>query len=165
MARKCTSKSKKATEESFMFPTLHEDVLYAISDDLSSAWFHDGCNEIEPENKYSTVIMGRFRCINSSCSENVWTSGQVSIVITGYPNNGYGAIVYNQRCKSCHWLGALTLDKQSYVDRIAYRLKKWAGIAMEERSYTRRETPPHRADLYEGCKRGVCRQGNGFVNY
>jgi hypothetical protein len=54
----------------------------------------------------------------------------VIIQIRGYSGNGYNAVVFNQRCRSCDWLGALTLDEKSYIDRVAYRLKKWAGVAV-----------------------------------
>ncbi|KAF1362723.1 hypothetical protein EJ07DRAFT_105826, partial [Lizonia empirigonia] len=59
------------------------------------------------------------------------------------------------QCKTCDQLGTLTLDEKSYVDRVAYRLKKWAGISVEQHSYAQREGPPHERDLCEGCNRSL----------
>jgi len=83
----------------------------------------------------------------------------VSIVIKGYIRNGYSAMVYNQRCRDCGTLGKLDLDQQSYVDRVAYRLRKWAGVSVEKQDYAKKEGPPHESAYCEGCKKGVCRQG------
>jgi hypothetical protein len=68
--------------------------------------------------------MGKFRCNNNGCSNRGWGSKKVTILIRGYPENGYNAVVFNQRCMSCNGLGTLTLDENSYVKRVAYRLKK-----------------------------------------
>ena len=72
--------------------------------------------------------------------------------------NGYNAIIFNQRCESCNGLGTLTLDKNSYVERVAYRLKKWAGVRMEEQHYAGKVGSPHKSELCEGCKRGYCQE-------
>lgn len=89
----------------------------------------------------------------------------VTILIRGYPGNGYNAVVFNQRCKSCNWLGVFTLDKNSYVNRVAYRLKKWAGVHVEKQHYNGKTGPPHESDLCEGCKRGVCMQMDDWEYY
>ena len=86
-----------------------------------------------------------------------WRSGKVSIVIRRYQDGSYNAEVFNQRCKACNKLGILDLDQQTYIERVAYRLLKWAEVAVERPRYDSKETPPHRADLCEGCKRGICR--------
>ena len=72
----------------------------------------------------------------------------------------YNAVVFNQRCKCCTKLGSLKLDKESYVERVAYRLKKWAGITLEKSYVAPRKGPPHESSLCEGCKRGICPQTN-----
>ena len=97
---------------------------------------------------------------NNACSKDGSSSKKVAISIKGYPRNGYNAVVFNQRCMACKCLGTLTLDYESYVDRVAYRLKKWAGVAMEQKYFAPKEGPPHESDLCEGCKRGVCQQTN-----
>lgn len=127
MARKKPPKSPR-TKTSFMFPLLHERILRALSDEVESAWFNKQDSNRNSTNSYETHVMGRFTCTNDRCSNSGWASKKVAIVIRGYPRNGYNAVVFNQRCKSCHQLGNLSLDEQSYVDRLVYRLKKWAGV-------------------------------------
>jgi hypothetical protein len=156
MARKKSPKPEEETSTSFMFPSLHDEVETAVSDDIPSIWFHENDSDKKSNKRYSTYVMARFKCDNNACSKKAWTSGKVTILITGYPKNGYNAVVFNQRCKGCDQLGNLIMDEESYVDRVAYRLKKWAGVAVEQPIYTRKETPPHRSDLCEGCKRYVC---------
>jgi hypothetical protein len=78
----------------------------------------------------------------------------------GYQENGYNAVVFNQRCKLCDRLGTLTLDERSYIDRVAYRLKKWAGIQLERQYYAQIQGLPHKTDLCQGCTSGVCQQRN-----
>jgi len=102
--------------------------------------------------------MGKFACNNRGCPTRGWSSRKVSTLIRGYPENGYDAVVFNQRCQSCNELGGLTLDKDSYVERVAYRLKKWAGVWMERQDYAGGAGPPHKRELCEGCKRGYCQQ-------
>lgn len=109
--------------------------------------------------------MGRFMCNNDTCRKQFWNSRKVPIEIRGFDNNGYIAIVYNQRCKSCDWLGTFELDEQSYIERVAYRLKKWAGVEMEAPPINGTEGPPHERAYCEGCKRGKCREGVGFGLY
>lgn len=160
ISRNKYSKSKGETKTSFMFPLLHQDVVNAVSEQIASTWFHQNDSNIESNNEYSTHGMGKFKCNNNACSKGGWTSKKVTILIRGYPRNGYNAVVFNQRCKSCNQLGTLTLDEKSYVDRVAYRLKKWAGIPMELQDYAPKEGPPHESNFCEGCKRGVCGQAN-----
>jgi hypothetical protein len=159
MSRK-RSRPKKEGNISFMYPSLHEAVAAAVSDTIDLTWFHQDGNESNCHDDYSTFVMGKFECDNSACPKSSWFSGKVTILILGFPDNGYTAVVFNQRCEFCHWLGNLKIDEQSYIDRVAYRLKKWAGVPLEQKTYIRKETPPHRRDLCEGCKRGVCEQTN-----
>lgn len=100
--------------------------------------------------------MARFSCKAHGPALATWSSKKVAIVIRLHHGNLYSAVVYNQRCKRCQGLGIMKLDETSYVERVAYRLKKWAGIRMEEPNYPKKKTLPHRKDLCEGCKEGVC---------
>lgn len=158
MARKKSPKPMGKKRVSFMYPSLHQDVWNAVSDDITSIWFHKEDSARDSNNKYSTHVMGKFKCNNNACTSNGWGSKKVAITIRGYPRNGYNAVVFNQRCKACHQLGTLTLDEKSYVDRVAYRLRKWAGVPVDEQVYVSKEGPPHEKSLCEGCKRGVCQQ-------
>ncbi|KAH8798600.1 zinc-binding domain-containing protein [Xylogone sp. PMI_703] len=141
---------------SFMFPLLHQDVSNAVSNEIGSVWFNNKGGNEDCNNKYSTNVMGKFRCNNDRCSNHGWGSKKVSILIRGYPENGYNALVFNQCCKSCNKLGTLTLDENSYIDRVTYRLKKWAGVWMEEQHYAGKVGLPHKRELCEGCKQGYC---------
>jgi len=147
---------------SLMFPSLHQDVINAVSDEIASTWFHEKDSDRDSNNEYSTHVMGKFKCNNNACSTVGWGSKKVAIRIRGYPRNGYNAVVFNQCCKSCNQLGTLTLDEKSYVDRVAYRLKKWAGVPMEHQYYPPKKGLPHKRNLCEGCKRGVCQQTNDW---
>jgi hypothetical protein len=81
----------------------------------------------------------------------------VAISIRGYPGSGYNALIFLQRCESCNRLGKLTLDNSSYVERVVYRLKKWAGVAVAQPYYGGADRKrPHRSELCEGCKAGHC---------
>ncbi|KAF2802114.1 uncharacterized protein BDZ99DRAFT_483133 [Mytilinidion resinicola] len=100
MARKKTS---------LMFPSLHQDVVNAVSDNITSTWFHKSDSDIDSNNDYSTHVMGRFICNNNTCSTEGWSSKMVATLIRGYPSNGYTAVMFNQRCKSCKQLGTLTI--------------------------------------------------------
>lgn len=150
--------SKGQSRPTCMFPWLHEQVSAAVEDILPSIWFNRAHRDENCNKEYSTNIMGNFQCLNDRCSKDRWTSKTVAILIRGYSNNGYNAVVFNQRCKSCNSLGKLTIDTDSYVERVAYRLKKWAGIAMETRYHNEKNGPPHERELCEGCKRGYCQK-------
>ena len=156
MARKKTSKPQQETRISFMFPSLHQDVSNAVSDAIASTWFSEKENGKDSHVDYPTYVMGKFTCNNDDCSKNGWSSKKVAILIRGYPENGYNAVVFNQRCQSCKRLGTLTLDVNSYIERVAYRLRKWAGAPVEEQHYIPKQGLPHKSELCEGCKRGYC---------
>lgn len=129
-----------------------------VSGEVGSIWFNGEASGVRPNNEYKTFVMGKFKCKNKRCGRVGWGSKRVAIVIKGYPNNGYNAVVFNQRCESCTKLGTLALDNASYVDRVSYRIKKWAGVSVESPYFDPKEGPPHRTDLCEGCKQGVCRE-------
>ncbi|KAF6839686.1 hypothetical protein CMUS01_04193 [Colletotrichum musicola] len=156
--------SKGQNKATSMFPWLHEQVAQAVEDVLPSTWFNKAHRDETYNKQHSTNIMGNFQCVNESCSKDRWSSKTVAILIRGYSNNSYNAIVFSQRCKSCNSLGKLTIDKDSYVERVAYRLKKWAGVAMEARHHDEKRGPPHERELCEGCKRGYCQKQFGPVS-
>lgn len=158
MARNKSYKPKPTAKTSFKYPFLHKDVLKAVSKDLPSTWFNKNGSKKSSNNEYATNVMGKFKCDNTSCSNTIWTSKKVAIVIRGYHRNGYDAVVFNQRCMSCKELGSFTLDKQCYVERIAYRLKRWAGVKTEKSFYAGKDGPPHQVDLCEGCQQGYCQK-------
>ncbi|KIW12055.1 hypothetical protein PV08_09329 [Exophiala spinifera] len=145
----------------FRFPGLHKDVVKAVSGEMASPRFHGRGSNQTPNREYSTHVMGRFECKNSACSSGGWASKKIAIVIKGFPDNGYNAEVYNQRCKFCDKLGTLILDKESYVERVAYRIKRWAGVEVEHPHYGPKKGLPHESAHCEGCKRGVCRETSG----
>ncbi|KAB5515667.1 zinc-binding domain-containing protein, partial [Coniochaeta sp. 2T2.1] len=114
---------------------LHPEVSNAVSDHIHATWVEPEGNHQNSDNEYSTKVMGKFACSNDECPTRRWSSKTVAILIRGYPGNGYNAAIFNQRCKSCNELGDFTLDENSYVERVAYRLKKWAGVQMERQHY------------------------------
>ena len=147
------------TRFSFMFPSLHEEVVDAVTEYMGEPWFnHDEDDDVHAD-EYATHVMGRFTCDNPTCSKGSWGSKTVAILIQGYRNNGYNAIVFNQRCGSCNALGTFELDEKSYIERVAYRLKKWAGVRMERQPYSTKKGLPHRRELCEGCRLGYCQEG------
>ncbi|KAI1184180.1 zinc-binding domain-containing protein [Nemania serpens] len=133
-------------------------VLDEVSGDIDDVWFEEETND-SISNEHNTHIMGRFRCNTAGCSNGSWGSKKIAIVIRGYPENGYNAVVFNQRCESCNSLGTMTLDEESYVERIAYRLRVWAGVRVERPPFNKRRGPPHIPELCEGCIQGYCQEG------
>ena len=156
MTKRKSSKAERETRASFSYPSLHEDISNAVSDHIDSIWFNPNGSNKSCNNKYCTKVMGRFKCTNNDCSNHGWGSKTVAILIRGYPGNGYDAVVFNQHCKSCKKLGTFTLDQPSYVQRVSYRLQKWAGVQTEDQPYDERKGPPHMRELCEGCKQGCC---------
>lgn len=146
---------QEETRTFFTFPQLHTSVAEAVAPFIVSTWFN---NDLDAHfnNTYIACVMGKFTCDNNACMKKRWSSKVVATWIQGYTRNGYNAIVFNQRCEYCNCLGSFRLDEKSYIDRIAYRLKKWAGVIMEPPPFSPKETPPHEKDLCEGCKVGKC---------
>ncbi|KAL8305672.1 hypothetical protein RB597_003582 [Gaeumannomyces tritici] len=147
-----------------MYPSLHEDVVAALSGEpiYPTPWFNASGAE-EANKKYDTNVMGRFSCCNEKCSKKGWGSKTVGIHIQGFSDNGYNALVFRQRCKACNQLGILEMDETSYIERVAYRLKKFAGVNMVAPEYQGKgKGRPHKSELCEGCQRGYClRQSMG----
>ena len=159
MAKKKSGNGNNFPKISYMFQSLHEAVYNDVFDDVGATRFHKTNSDIKSNNVWSSNIMGKFECPNSKCETSRWTSKHVAIKIRGYPNNAYNAVVFNQRCQSCNNLGNMIVDEDSYVERVGYRLRRWAGVEVERPVYgMRRDRPPHRRDLCEGCKAGCCRE-------
>ena len=150
------------TRTCFMFPEHHEDVAKATSPLITCNWIQKKVSDRSAHREYTTYVMGKFRCMNTTCAKKGWSSKMIAITIRGYAKNGYNAVIFNQRCKICHQLGTLFMDKTSYVDRVAYRLHRWAGVQVEQPYYASKKGLPHKRELCEGCKRGVCRQTNDW---
>jgi hypothetical protein len=157
------AKPTQETREFFTYPAFHQNIAEAVLPEISSAWFQEDESDENFDNEWFTHVMGIFICNNDACKSQLWVSRKVPIEIRGYNENGYNAFVYNQRCKSCDGLGTFVLDKESYVERVAYRLKKWAGVIMPLPYYEPKKGLPHETDFCEGCKRGKCREGNRFA--
>jgi hypothetical protein len=157
--RETTAQPTQETREFFMFPALHQNVANAVSPEISSTWFQEGDDDDACNDEYLTHVMGIFICNNSACKTPIWVSWKVPIEIKGYDGNGYSAVVYSERCKCCGQLGTFVLDEESYIDRVAYRIKKWAGVVMALPYYKSSDGPPHERDFCEGCKRGKCQAG------
>ncbi|KAK4163788.1 zinc-binding domain-containing protein [Cladorrhinum sp. PSN259] len=156
-ARAVTLEEETDDSESFMFPSLHENVRNAVSKNLKpTIWFNENNSDDGYNNDYNTSVMGTFECKNKRCRKKGWNSKKVATWIRGYPNGGYSAEVFNQHCKACDQLGVFTLDEQSYVDRVSYRIQKWAGIHLERPDYSGVSKGPHQKQFCEGCKHGHC---------
>lgn len=140
-----------------MFPTLHDAVQNEVLDDIGPTRFNGNNSDQGANNKYPTTVMGRFTCPNSSCYTAGWGSKTVAVLIRGYRGNGYSAVVFNQRCKTCNALGKLTLHEDSYVERVAYRLRVWAGVDMERRRTLRRRARRTSASSARDASKGIVR--------
>lgn len=154
-----TTPSQHHQEADIIFPEFHPDILTSLAGAIiPDPYFnHTGTENAYHFKEHCTSIMGTFLCTNTSCRKNGWGSKRVAIRIRGYsPGNGYNAVVFNQRCKSCNELGSLTIDKQSYIERVTYRLKRWAGVEVETPMFNEKKGPDHESLHCEGCKRGVC---------
>lgn len=51
--------------------------------------------------EHDTSIMGKFACINMSCTFKSWISKQIAITVQQYPGRRYNARDYSQRCEAC----------------------------------------------------------------
>jgi len=159
--RQKSCKQEIETREFFTFPELHHSVAEAVALETSTVWFNESQSSKRHHREHSTQVIGRFLCNNSACKNQLWGSKIVAIWIKEHAHSSYSAVVYNQRCRSCDCLGDLRLDKDCYVERVAYRLKKWAGVEMDQPPFERKKGPPHESRLCEGCKRGICPQVKG----
>jgi hypothetical protein len=142
-----------------MFAHLHHHVQNLLNESDLTFTFHDIDNEVDMLEARNTNIPGRFRCFNRQCSSGGWFTYAVPITIRYYANDRYNARVYNQRCKKCDSLGKLKPD-DIYAERVVYWLKTWSGVPMERIVYLGGPSKgPHEKSLCEGCKAGICVQG------
>lgn len=160
-ARKIRARPQNCAETrtSFKFPQLNKAVADAVSPFMPSPRFQKTMDQTA-QHQYQTFVMAKFTCNNHEGSPRAWTSKKVAIVIRAYGKERYNAVVYNQRCETCDNLGQIDLDESSYVDRVSYRLKVWAGVQMENRNFARGFGPPHLEEFCEGCKAGYCQRGS-----
>lgn len=140
-----------------MFPQLHKAIVVATLEINPRPEFEHN-KTLVPHQEHSTSIMAKFACNNHGGHRHTWVSKKVSLVIRGYAQNRYNAIVYGQRCESCQKLGVMTLNQKTYIERVSYRLKKWAGIPVAQPpcSKGREGDESHRSDVCKGCKVGNC---------
>ncbi|KAK0729443.1 zinc-binding domain-containing protein [Lasiosphaeris hirsuta] len=143
-----------------IFPHLHRKILRTLGNSINpKPSFLKGKQRSIDD--YPTFIMGIFTCENGKCSQRGWESKKICTVIRKYPNNGYNAQVFNQACVSCGELGRMHINVDSYIERVAYRLKKWAGIAVDRPPRAGSlDRSPHKSGLCEGCKRKICQAGD-----
>ncbi|KAH7129378.1 zinc-binding domain-containing protein, partial [Dactylonectria estremocensis] len=141
-----------------MYPKLHTNVSRLLKEDGLQFEFHGIDDDKTCIEKYDTNVMGRFTCNNHKCSSNGWPSMKIAITIRMYPGNRYNARVYSQRCRACNTPSRPFLDKKSYADRVAYRIKKWNGVDVDPPHYSGDPRGDHEKDLCEGCRAGHCSQ-------
>ncbi|KAF7920906.1 hypothetical protein EAE99_007758 [Botrytis elliptica] len=139
-----------------MYPSLHNSVACLLRENDLNFTFHEVDDSHGCIKEYDTTIRGRFACYKRTCSSKGWGSNKIAITIRMYDGDRYNARVYAQRCNQCEILGRPKIDEKTYAERIAYRLKKWKGVPVEQPLYIEKETPPHNEDLCEGCKAGHC---------
>ncbi|PGG96212.1 hypothetical protein AJ79_09681 [Helicocarpus griseus UAMH5409] len=135
---------------------LHEHVAQLLEDEGLHLDFFDVDDEKSTIGQKDTNVMGRFVCQNNGCKSTGWSSKKIAITIRMYPGQLYNARVYHQRCRNCNDVGQLILDEECYAERVAYRLKKWNGIAVPVPNFSGQSRGPHDRALCEGCKAGHC---------
>jgi hypothetical protein len=158
-SEKPTGNTKETPFETF--PNLHRRVRDALAKEPDAhVWKFNYDHDRTAgriRNIKDTHIMGHFVCQNTACQNHGWGSNKIGICIREFSKYRYDALVFKQRCKSCNSIGLMRINKQSYVDRVTYRLKKWSGIEMEKREHLEDKVgPPHERELCEGCKAGHC---------
>ncbi|KAM0431387.1 hypothetical protein ACHAPT_005364 [Fusarium lateritium] len=151
---------RKNTKSWSMYPALHGQLSDELQADGLQFSFYNNDNDSNCTESYDTNIMGRFTCHNRNCTSQGWSSKKIAITIRMYTGNRYNARVYHQRCRQCKSLSRPYLDVETYVDRVAYRLKKWCGVEVERPYYGGQGDKPHEAHLCEGCKNGHCTRGS-----
>lgn len=154
-----TRRNQQRAEGWSMYPDLHDDVATLLQNVGLNFVFHPTDEEHSAVETYNTNVVGHFECQNRNCKSRRWSSGVIATRIRMYNGDSYNARVYHQQCTRCKQISRPMLDG-SYAERVAYRIKKWLGIAMETAPYSgSKTTPPHRKDLCEGCRNGHCPRG------
>jgi hypothetical protein len=135
-----------------------------------------GATYVSPTNKKrkqtrtkETNVMGRFACTNTQCRNKRWSSKMVGITIAqhrgvkgGAGGVFYSAEVYHQLCQSCDEVGRLYIDEQSYVERVTWRIRLWAGNRPETPILQEKKGPSHVSELCIGCQRMRCKVAMGM---
>jgi hypothetical protein len=141
--------------KSSMWPEYHDQVHAEIRDSgLNYTFQRQDTNHQVIGNPYDTSIMGHFDCNNPDCRSSGWDSIKIAITIRRYQNKKYNAKVWHQCCMKCDYVGELTLDVDSYVDCVAYRLKKWSGLNPDKPPHSITAKGPRQKKFCEGCKAG-----------
>ena len=161
MAKKKFTKSKGETRTSFMFPSLHEDVVNAVSHSMSSTWFCESDSDRGVNNKYSTHVMGKLRCKNA-CGTNIWSSKKVAILIRGYAENGYKCCSVQSALKDLRQARHFDSGREIICRTSRIQNPEVGGRSSEQQHHASKGGKPHKREFCEGCKRGVCRQTNGW---
>lgn len=138
-----------------MAPRLHKEISCLLLDDGAIFNFNTNDDPQTCTEEYDTGVQGKFKCNNRQCPTKGWSSKNVAITIRKYAEDRYNARIYHQRCQECNTVSSPTLD-HSYVERIVYRLKKWAGLEMERPYFSGGSRRPHQSALCEGCRAGHC---------
>ncbi|KAJ4127735.1 hypothetical protein NW768_008007 [Fusarium equiseti] len=142
-----------------MWPNLHDQIREKLEEVNLNYTFNPNDKDNSDIKSYDTNIMGRFKCHNPDCKKSGWSSKKIAITIRGYSRGRYNARVYHQRCKACSSLGEPSLDEESYIERVCYRIKKWNGLETEQQEWEGESKGPHIKLLCEGCKHGHCKEG------
>ncbi|KAK6347944.1 hypothetical protein TWF718_005764 [Orbilia javanica] len=141
----------------YHFPEYHD----LIDSKVTGVLFEDTDNNGTLE--WQTNLAGTFKCSKGGCNHE-WESWIIFTIIRQYElangNIGYNAKVFNQRCIKCKSLGIMTLDRDTYAERVIRRLKVWKGEKVEAIEVSSKRTLPHIERLCEGCKAGRCRAGD-----
>jgi hypothetical protein len=82
---------------------------------------------------------------------------RIAITIRMYPGEQYNTRVYYQHCKVRNSLSKPTLD-DSYVERVAYRLKKWYRVKMDLPQFSGQSKGLYEEKFCEGYKAGHCHE-------
>jgi hypothetical protein len=139
--------------KSSMYPDLHNYVAESLSeDDLEYSFRHHDTNS-GIKREYHTNIIGYFTCPRDL---HKWHSNSIAITIREYEDDSYNVLVYHQLCSKCKKSTRASLDKLSYSDRVAYRLKKWNGIQAKQLVREVERNGEHKEELCEGCIKGHC---------
>lgn len=142
--------------KSSMYPELHNYVAESLDDDGLEYSFRDHDKKVDIKRQYDTNIIGEFVCGNKACVRHKWHSNSIAITIQEYEDKSYNVVVYHQICSRCKKSTRATLDKLSYSDRVAYRLKKWNGIDSKQLVREVESKGDHKEKLCEGCIKGLC---------
>lgn len=142
-------------QEAYFLPDLHHLVATAVGSYIPSIRW----NAREPIYGHchkETYVSGRFVCLQPDCGHS-WRSNMICLTIWALPQVDYYTIIEGQRCERCQKVGSLMMDEDVYAERVAYYLKKWAGVEVGPEPFAVGVPRSHRKDLCVGCRNGHCR--------